>query len=152
MAPLGTLLFNNPYLCGNLRMWPSSAALNASVFDADKYAGYSSAEAVLVRYLQQNSSQLVLFGLHNTKVTLDLDALSIDAPFYFTAVILTHLGRGYTNANNLRGLPSPEQGVLACQLLQVTGCCPVPAYICGCLQCAALTLQQTVVIMGRVLT
>lgn len=120
MAPLGTILYNNPSMCGGLGVWPSDAALKASDFGGGKYKGYSAAEAVLLRYVQQNSSQLVLFGLYNSKVTLDLEALSPGAPFYFTAVIIQHLGRGFVNANNLRGLPNLEQGVMACQLLQVS--------------------------------
>lgn len=120
MAPLGTILTNNPYLCGSLDQWPSAKALNATKFGGGNYSAYGPAEAVLLRYLQQNSSQLVLFGLYNTKVALDMTALSVDAPYYLSAVVLQHLGRGQANAANLRGLPSPEQGVMACQLLDVS--------------------------------
>ncbi len=50
-----------------------------------------------------------------------MDALSAGAPYYFSAVVMQHLGRGLVmNANNLQGLPTPEQGVLACQLLEVS--------------------------------
>jgi hypothetical protein len=117
MAPMGTVLFNNPYLCGGLQRWPSKAALNTSGFAGGNYSSYDPAEAVLLWYLQQNSTQLVYFGLYNSKVTLEMDALSAGAPYYFSAVVMQHLGRGFMNANNLQGLPTPEQGVLACQLL-----------------------------------
>jgi hypothetical protein len=139
MAPLGTVLFHNPQLCGNMSLWPSRAALDASGFDA-KYAGLPAAEAVLINYLQQNSRQLVLFGLYNTKVALDMRELSKNAPDYFSAVVLQHLGRGFLNAKNLVGIPKSldassavawwpfnqqtkegaTQWVMACQLLHVS--------------------------------